>query len=322
MMTIVSHTAEKGRLTYGNLNNQRIAFCAAIIACKHFKASLVMPLWHIGGNQYVHFGHLWDADNLLRRAAADGVTIATPGLAKNMDECAAEVMQESLDTRMSVFKSKQQSTLCVTSSELFYEIWKQNLTEREKQIQGAFPQTIVAESAQFAEARHWLMPSRWVAKRAKKVVENLVSSNQTFYGIHIRTEGDFAHACSVWDARIDGLRCWLDIYDIADEVDKHGVVGGSLLYVFPAQDLENLSALCGAKYRCIHRDMADPAQDLAYNEKALLDYAIVGQAAGVFGNIYSTMSVEVIASARANAKPAAYLNTPCPESSTLAAHCP
>ena len=270
----------------------------------------------------MHFGHLWDADNLLRRATANGVTVLKGASVKDKDDCVAYVMQESLDRRKSAFESRERNTLCVTSFELFHEVWKWNLDRTMSQFQGAFPQTVVAKSPQFAEARLWLMPSQWVAERAQKVVDDLIIGEQSFYGVHVRTESDFAHACNVWDTRIDGLRCWLDVHEIAEELEKHGVLQGSLLYVFPAQDLENLSALCGAKYRCLHRDMVDPAQDLAYNEKALLDYAIVEQAAGAFGNIYSTMSVELIASAQAIAKPAAYLNTPCPELSSLAQHCP
>ena len=321
-MTIALRIAENGRLTYGNLNNQRIAFYAAIITCKHLNASLVMPRWHIGGSQYVHFSHLWDADNLLRQAAADGVTVVVPSFSEGLD-CADGKMQDDLDTRMSLLNSGRQSTLCVKSYELFYELWKHNLTARESQNQGGLlMHTVVAESIQFAQARHWLKPSRSIEERAHSIVKALVKEDQDFYGIHVRTESDFVNACSAWEPRINGLRCWLGIHEYAAELEHHGIQQGSLLLIFPAQAPDSLSALCGAKYTCIHRDMVDPAHGLAYNEKALLDYAMAGHAAGAFGNIYSTMSVELVANARANGKLGAFLNTPCPKLSIPEGRCP
>ena len=307
-----SFGAEAGKLTYGNLNNQKIGFYAAIIASKQFNATLVMPQWSTP--EFVPFTHLWDADHFLRSADAAGIPVLIPSALESMSACSPEDVRDSLVARQQLFESGTTSTLCVKSSEAFYDLWKYNLhlTEEEMVNEGALlMHAIVAKNAHFADARKWLVPSRYLARRAHHIVNEL-TGGEPFYSVHVRTEGDFVHACKVWDARIDSLQCFLTVGEIAEELEQR-IPHGSLLYVFPPQSPEALHELCNNRYKCIHRDSIDPALELAYNERALLDSAVVGHAAGAYGNIYSTMSVEVVASAWADGKPGAFLNTPCPE---------
>ena len=305
-------TAESGRLTYGNITNQKISFLSAIIACKILDATLVVPEWHRGDQQYVPLASLWDADHFLRQAAAERVDVLLPASSGSRKwDCKGG--SQSFATRLERFGDGRENVLCVTPYEMFYELWKQNLTEQESKLQGGLlMHQIIAGSQRFAEARRWLKPSRRLARRARLIVDRLVPRGEQFFGVHLRIEEDFVHACSVWKTRINDTRCFLQVQEIAEQLQRKGVLKGSLLYVFPPRNLKAMSALCGHVYRCIQRESVDPGGDLAYNEVALLDFAVVEHASGAFGNVYSTMSVELVASAHADAKPGAFLNFPCP----------
>ena len=102
----------------------------------------------------------------------------------------------------------------------------------------------------------------------------------------------------------------LSMQEIAEQLQLQGVQPGSFLYVFPWQ-AGKAAPLCQDAYQCIHRGMVDEAHDLHDYGRALLDFAIAMTSDGVFGNIYSPASVELVASMRAHNKEAAFLNTAC-----------
>lgn len=281
-----------------------------------------MPQWRTQDDHYVQFDHLWDPGHLLKHASSDGVSILFPSAPEIKLKCTYNAARIDLEARLAQFKSGIERILCVDSAELYHTFWNFELTEVETAHQGfLLMHKVVAESKQFASARMWLRPSRPFAKRAYQILTDLLPADKEFYAVHVRIEEDFVNACKAWSERIDGLRCMLGVQEIADELEKHGVQQRSVLYIFPWQSFDVVSLLCRERYKCIYRDEVDTARDLAFNEKALLDFAIARHSAGAFGNIYSTMSVELIASLRAEGKPASFLNTACPKDSSVG-NCP
>ena len=275
----------------------RISFYGAVISCRHLQATLVLPnLWQAQHDRWVAFSRLWDAGHLIEHAAASGVSLLL-------------VPEEA---RKEMCPSESENITCMTPQHLFYHAWKFELTEEESHYQDTLQMhKTVANSLQFAEARKWLKPASYFEDRAQAVVGTLLGDNEAFdAAVHLRTEGDFVHACTVWP-RIDGLRCMMNDVEIAEALQGQGVAPGCLLYIFPSAASEAVSTLC-QQYRCTHRGEVDAAEDLLYNERALLDFSIAVHASAAYGNIYSTMSVELVATMRAEGKPAAFLNPPCP----------
>jgi hypothetical protein len=176
---------------FGNLNNQRISFFAAVISCKHLQATLVMPHWHIQEGVLVPFSRLWDAEHLLQQATANGVGILLPAAADASTRmCPAATDRASLPERLAQFSSGAAGTLCATPQEAFFQLWQHGLTEEETQNQGfLLMHKVVAHSTQFAEARAWLRPAKAFVDRAQRIVSSLVMEAGSFIALHLRTEG-------------------------------------------------------------------------------------------------------------------------------------
>ena len=294
---------------------------AAITGSKHFNATLVLPQWNIGDPnnvQLVETSHLWDTARLLEHAAEEGISVMFPTVAERSRMCSSKPIGIRLESRLPAFAAGEYDTMCVSGGELFAALWKQDLLEEEVRGQGfLLSERIFLNSGRFAAARKWLQPTRQITERAQHVMRTLLTSRERFYAVHVRTEDDddFADACagrgpSPFNAGIGDMKCTLSMQEIAGQLQLQGVESGSFLYVFPWQ-ADKVAPLCQDAYQCIHRGMVDQAHDLHDYGRALLDFEIAMTSDGVFGNIYSTASVELVASMRARNKKAAFLNTTC-----------
>ena len=302
---------------FSNLNNQKISFMAAVIAAKHLDVGLVMPAWRRSHADHgITFNEFWDADHLLRQAALEHVAIHALSHDNASDLCPDTFAETSFEARVETFRDGTTDTLCTSATENFYSLWRlgHDREEDKQLLQGytcdACIHKIVLNSRLFAAARKWLRPSLQYRDRAAAVVKLVLPHNEPFVALHLRTEADFVTACGLWD-KIDDLRCLLTVEEIAVQVEKHGVKQGSRLYIFPVEQKEALAPLCHDKYQCLERGDAGVHEQLQNNEGALLDFTIAMQADLFLGNLYSTMSVELVASMRAEGKRGEFLNYPC-----------
>ena len=273
-----------------------------------------MPQWqgHLEDGQPLPFNHLWDVDHILHQATASGVSILMlpEGARAHLCPSTAEGSGQELASHLQQFMAVGEGTLCVSPNEAFYHLWKFNLTAEESRNQAPVQMhKTVAHSAQFAEARRWLKPAQPFRDRAQAIVTALLGEKR-FAALHFRVEKDFIWACSLWP-KIDGLQCMMHDAEIAEALLEQGVAAGSMLYLFPSPAPDAVLTLC-QRFSCVHRGGLDAADDLLYNERALLDFTVAMHASAAYGNIYSTMSVELVASTMAKGRPAAFLNPPCP----------
>ena len=301
------------------MNTQRISMYSAIIGSKHYNATLVLPQWNIGeldNIQLVDTARLWDATTLLERAAEDGVNVMFPTAFERSRMCSSVPSETGLESRLPAFAAGEDDTLCVGGGDLFADLWKQDLAAEEVHSQGILAwHKALMNSEHFTAARKWLQPTQQITKMAHHIVRTLLTSRERFYAVHLCTEDGVANACagqapSTFDVRPDDLKCMLGMQNIAEQLQLQGVTPGSFLYVFPWQ-ADKVGVLCQDAYQCIHRGSADVDHDLHYNEKALLDLAVAMESDGVFGNICSPTSIELVASMQARGKRAAFLNTVC-----------
>ena len=297
---------------FSNLNNQKISFMAALIAAKHLDVGLVMPPWRRShGDSGILFNEFWDADHLLRQAALDHVAVYTHAHNNASDLCPGTFADTSFEARVEAFHAGTTDTLCTTATENFYTLWKLGHEgEEDRQLLVEHIHKIVLNSKVFAHARKWLRPSLQYRDRATAVLKQLVPHNEGFVAVHLRLETDFVIACGLWD-RIDDLRCLLTVEEMAAQIEKHGVRRGSLLYVFPVEHKEALVPLCHDKFKCLERGDVGVHEQLQTNEGALLDFTIAMQSELFLGNLYSTMSIELVATMRAEGKRGEFLNPPC-----------
>lgn len=294
---------------------------SAIIASKQLSATLVMPEWDLGGGHFAAAGRLWDMDHLLMCAAKDQVSLLFPAASGSRTTCSPQIEGGDINARLADFENNITQVLCVTSNELFYNVWQQNLTEDEQKYTGALRMhKLVAQNRLFVEARQWLQPSEHLARRARQILSELNLDNTAFYAVHLRFEEDFVHACSVW-SRFDDLKCMVTAEETAQQLEGHGVPHGSVLYLFPPQSAPAMATVCQGKYNCIARNAISPGVS-DHNMQALLDYAIALHSTGAVGNIYSSMGVELVASIQAQGKPAWFVNPPCPEGTATTRLCP
>ena len=112
---------------------------SAIIGSKRFNATLVLPQWNIGDPnnvQLVETSHLWDTATLLEHAAEEGVSVMFPTVADHSRMCSSKPSGIRPESRLPAFAAGEYDTMCVGGSDLFTDLWKQDLTEDEVQSQG------------------------------------------------------------------------------------------------------------------------------------------------------------------------------------------
>jgi hypothetical protein len=120
----------------------------------------------------------------------------------------------------------------------------------------------------------------------------------SFIGVHVRTEGDFEHACKVWPIR-GGKICWASEVDITKFLlARHNA--GSIIMVLSGAPISKLPSLC-ATFTCVARRSLIsntnlvPQVSTSMTSIAYLDFLLALTAEAFYGNYYSSFSQEVVA---------------------------
>lgn len=171
------------------------------------------------------------------------------------------------------------------------------------------------ENSHFQWARKFFRPAEYIRRRAELAAAEIrsVYDTQYYFAMHYR-QGDFNQACPGWGDAIDGLACMIPS-DVAIST-LHKVLQvpeQTVLFIVPPQPEESLGQLCKV-YRCTHRELLPAYKQATEGLPDMMlsqhNFAVAMESARAFGNMYSSWSVELIATMRMAGKPADMMNRP------------
>jgi hypothetical protein len=178
-----------------------------------------------------------------------------------------------------------------------------------------------------------LVPSRLYVREVERMLANArsVFGTDAFIAVHVRTEADWAHVCSLGTDRREGQTHWLAGSDracyvtpaeVAAFLAQAGVARGALAFVMSADPVASMPELCGdgGALTCFTPDdvWTSPDPSLAslvprtQLVRAYVSYLLAERAGAVYGNSHSTFSQQLAETFAGAGKPAAFYNPKCP----------